>query len=611
MIEIDKIRTKAQQWLGPEFNEETRKEVREMLEKDEKKLIDAFYQDLEFGTGGLRGIMGAGTNRMNIYTLGMATQGLSNYIIKECGNKGIKVAIAHDCRNNSRYFAETAADIFSANGFEVYLFEALRPTPELSFAIRQYKCQSGVVITASHNPPEYNGYKAYWNDGGQVVAPHDEAIIEEVRKITSVSQIKFDGKKEKIRIIGKETDELFLKEVLKMSINPEIIRKHNDLGIVFTPIHGTGAPLVPEALKMFGFKNIQNVPEQDAPDGNFPTVKSPNPEEPAALSMAIKKATETGADLVMATDPDADRLGIAVRNKKNEFVLLNGNQTGALLIQYILSQFKEKKKYKGNEFIIKTIVTTDLLDRIAEKHKVKCYNVLTGFKFFAELIRELEGKEKYIGGGEESYGFLPGDYVRDKDAVASCALAAEVAAWAKSRGKTLYEQLIDIYLEYGLYKEKLINIVRKGAEGANEIRSMMKGYRNNPPETINKSKVVKVDDYATLVSTNCITGEKKKIDLLESDVLQFFLEDGSKISVRPSGTEPKIKFYFSVNTKLESAAKFDETEMYLDQRIDDIIKDMRLSCVFYHGIPHFERGTRSVLTVKLIENSVKLRGLSI
>lgn len=576
MLSTEEIRTKAQQWLGPEFNEETRKEVREMLEKDEKKLTDAFYQYLEFGTGGLRGIMGAGTNRMNIYTLGMATQGLSNYIIKECGNKGIKVAIAHDCRNNSRYFAETAADIFSANGFEVYLFDALRPTPELSFAIRQYKCQSGVVITASHNPPEYNGYKAYWNDGGQVVAPHDEAIIEEVRKITSVSQIKFAGKKEKIKILGKETDELFLKEVLKMSINPEIIRKQNDFGIVFTPIHGTGNPLVPEALKMFGFKNIQNVPEQEKPDGNFPTVKSPNPEEPAALSMAIKKATETGAELVMATDPDADRLGIAIRNKKNEFVLLNGNQTGALLIQYILSQFKEKNKYKGNEFIIKTIVTTDLLDRIAEKHQVKCYNVLTGFKFFAELIRELEGKEKYIGGGEESYGFLPGDYVRDKDAVASCALTAEVAAWAKSRGKTLYEQLIDIYLEYGLYKEKLINIVRKGAEGANEIKAMMKGYRNNPPETINKSKVVKVDDYATLISTNCITGEKKKIDLLESDVIQVFLEDGSKISVRPSGTEPKIKFYFSVNTKLESVSKFDEAQIFLDQRIDGIIKDMKL-----------------------------------
>jgi len=576
MLSIGEIRTKARQWLGPEFNEETRKEVREMLEKDEKKLVDAFYQDLEFGTGGLRGIMGAGTNRMNIYTLGMATQGLSNYIIRECGNVGIKVAIAHDCRNNSRYFAETAADIFSANGFEVYLFEALRPTPELSFAIRQYKCQSGIVITASHNPPEYNGYKAYWNDGGQVVAPHDEAIIEEVRKITSVSQIKFDGKKEKIKIIGKETDELFLKEVLKMSINPEIIRTHNDLGIVFTPIHGTGTPLVPEALKMFGFKNIQNVPEQDAPDGNFPTVKSPNPEEPAALSMAIKKAYETDAELVMATDPDGDRLGIAVRNKKNEFVLLNGNQTGALLIQYILSQFKEKNMYKGNEFIIKTIVTTDLLDRIAERYGVKCYNVLTGFKFFAELIRKLEGKEQYIGGGEESYGFLPGDYVRDKDAVASCALVAEIAAYAKNNGKSLYEQLIDIYLEYGLFKEKLINIVRKGSEGANEIRSMMTGYRNNPPKSINNSKVVKIDDYETLISTNCITEEKKSIDLLKSDVLQFFLEDGSKISVRPSGTEPKIKFYFSVNTKLESADRFDETEKYLDQRITDIIKDMKL-----------------------------------
>jgi phosphoglucomutase len=577
MLSVDEIRSKARQWLGPEFNEETRREVREMLEKDEKKLIDAFYQDLEFGTGGLRGIMGAGTNRMNIYTLGMATQGLSNYIIKECGDSGIKVAIAHDCRNNSRYFAETAADIFSANGFEVFLFESLRPTPELSFAIRQYKCQSGVVITASHNPPEYNGYKAYWNDGGQVVAPHDEAIIEEVRKITSVSQIKFDGKKEKIKILGKETDQLFLNEVLKMSINPDIIRKQSDIGIVYTPIHGTGGTVVPQALKMFGFRNIQNVPEQDIVDGNFPTVKSPNPEEPAALSLAIKKAYETGAELVMATDPDADRLGIAVRNKKGEFVLLNGNQTGVLLTHYILSQFKEKKKYRGNEYIIKTIVTTDLLDRIAEKYNVKCYNVLTGFKFFAELIRKLEGKEKYIGGGEESYGFLPGDYVRDKDAVASCALAAEVAAWAKDNGKSLYDQLIDIYLEYGLYKEKLINIVRKGKEGADEIKAMMTNYRNNPPKTINNSRVIKSNDYDTLVSTNCITGEKRKIDLLKSDVLQFFLEDGSKISVRPSGTEPKIKFYFSVNTKLVSAEKFEETEKLLDQRIADIITYMKLS----------------------------------
>ncbi len=577
MLSIEDIKKKVQTWLGNEFNEETRKEVREMLEKDEKKLIDAFYQDLEFGTGGLRGIMGAGTNRMNIYTLGMATQGLSNYIIKQVGNKGISVAIAYDCRNNSRYFAETAANIFSANGFDVYLFEALRPTPELSFAIRHFKCQSGVVITASHNPSEYNGYKAYWNDGGQVVAPHDDGIIEEVRKIKSVNEIKFDGKKEKIKIIGKETDDLFLKEVLKMSLNPEIIRKYNNMGIVYTPIHGTGVKLIPPALKLFGFTNIISVPEQDKVDGNFPTVKSPNPEEPGALKMAIEKAIETGAELVMASDPDADRLGIACKDKKGEFILLNGNQTCTLLVYYILSQFKEKNKYKGDEYIIKTIVTTDLLDRIAEKHEVECSNVLTGFKFFAELIRELEGKKKYIGGGEESYGFLPGDYVRDKDAVASCSLVAEIAAWAKSRGKTLYELLIDIYLEYGLYREKLINIVRKGAEGANEIKAMMKSYRTNPPKSINNSKVLKINDYETLISTDCITGKKTKIDLLKSDVLQFFLEDGSKISVRPSGTEPKIKFYFSVNAKLVSAGKFEETEKLLDQRIAGIISNMRLS----------------------------------
>jgi phosphoglucomutase len=576
MANNEDIRKKATIWLGKEFNEETRKEVGEMLENDEKKLVDAFYQDLEFGTGGLRGIMGAGTNRMNIYTLGMATQGLSNYIIRQCGNKGIRVAIAYDCRNNSRYFAETTANIFSANGFEVFLFESLRPTPELSFAIRHYKCQSGVVITASHNPPEYNGYKAYWDDGGQVVAPHDDGIIDEVRLITSVTQIKFEGRKEKIKILGKETDDLFLKEVYKMSINPEVIKKFSDLGIVYTPIHGTGITLVPHALKMFGFSNIISVNEQDVVDGNFPTVKSPNPEEPDALRMAIKKAVETNADLVMATDPDADRLGIAVKNRKGEFILLNGNQTGVLLIWYILSQYKERNKYKGNEYVIKTIVTTDLIDRIAEEYNVECFNVLTGFKFFAELIRKNEGKKKYIGGGEESYGFLPGEYVRDKDAVASCALVAEATAWAKSRNKSLFELLLDIYSEYGFYKEKLINIVRKGKEGADEIKAMMTGYRNNPPQTINNSKVVKINDYEKQVSTDMITGKKTKIDLIKSDVLQFFLEDGSKISVRPSGTEPKIKFYFSVNTTLKSADKFDETEKVLDQRIDGIIKDMKL-----------------------------------
>ena len=425
------IRKRAESWLGKEFNEETRREVREMLDGDEKKLIDAFYQDLEFGTGGLRGIMGAGTNRMNIYTLGMATQGLSNYIIKQTANKSVKVAIAYDCRNNSRYFAETTASIFSANGFEVYLFEALRPTPELSFAIRQYGCQSGVVITASHNPPEYNGYKAYWNDGGQVVAPHDTAIIDEVRKITSVSQIRFEGGKNKIKMLGKETDDLFLREVLKLSINPDIIQKYSDLGIVYTPIHGTGGQLIPQALKLFGFSNLINVPEQNIVDGNFPTVKSPNPEEPDALKMAISKAVETGAELVMASDPDADRLGIAIRDRKGEFVLLNGNQTGVILTYYILSQYKARNKYKGNEYIIKTIVTSDLFERIAEGYNVEYFNVLTGFKFFAELIRNLEGKKKYIGGGEESYVYLPGDYVRDKDAVGSCALMAEAAAWAK------------------------------------------------------------------------------------------------------------------------------------------------------------------------------------
>ena len=550
MLTIEEIRSKAKSWLGKEFNEETRKEVSEMLEKDEKKLIDAFYQDLEFGTGGLRGIMGAGTNRMNIYTLGMATQGLSNYIIKQRGSSGIKVAIAHDCRNNSRYFAETTANIFSANGFEVYLFESLRPTPELSFAIRHYKCHSGVVITASHNPPEYNGYKAYWDDGGQVVAPHDDAIIEEVRKITSVNDIKFNAKKDKIKIIGKETDDLFLKEVDKMSLNPDIIKKFSNIPIVYTPIHGTGITLVPPALKMFGFRNIISVPEQDITDGNFPTVKSPNPEEPDALKLAIKKAVETNAELVMATDPDADRLGLAVKNTKGDFILLNGNQTGVILVWYILSQFKERNKYKGNEYIIKTIVTSDLIEKIAEGYNVEYVNVLTGFKFFAEYIRENEGTKKYIGGGEESYGFLPGDYVRDKDSVASCALAAEATAWAKSRGMSLFELLLDIYVKYGFYKEKLINIVRKGKEGADEIKLMMTEYRNNPPLKINNSKVIMVKDYETQISHDILKGIKTEITLIKSDVLQFFLADGSKISIRPSGTEPKIKFYFSVNTKL-------------------------------------------------------------
>lgn len=577
MIPIKEIREKAMLWLGNEYNEETRNEVRHMLDNDEKALVDAFYQDLEFGTGGLRGIMGAGTNRMNIYTLGMATQGLSNYLIKNFKDQKIKVAIAHDCRNNSRYFAETTASIFSANGFEVCLFEALRPTPELSFAIRYYGCQSGVVITASHNPPEYNGYKAYWDDGGQVVAPHDTAIIEEVRKIRSVGEIKFNGDPSRIKMLGKETDDLFLKEVLKMRLNPELINKYSNTGIVFTPIHGTGSTLVPEALRLFGFRNIIKVPAQEEPDGNFPTVKSPNPEEPGALKMAMGIARESGAELVMATDPDADRLGLAAINSKGEFVLLNGNQTGVILSYYIISQFREKNLLKGNEYIIKTIVTTDLIDKIAAGYGVKCYNVLTGFKFFAELIRKLEGKEKFIGGGEESYGFLPGDYVRDKDAVASCALAAEVLVWAKSRGLDLFGLLDEIYLKHGVYRERLINIVRKGKEGADEIKAMMKGYRGNPPASINNSRVVRINDYKKLISTDCLSGSESPIDLNRSDVLQFFLEDGSKISVRPSGTEPKIKFYFSVSMMPRSADDIGNTANLLEKRIDGIINDMKLA----------------------------------
>ncbi|HOU95275.1 MAG TPA: phospho-sugar mutase [Bacteroidales bacterium] len=576
MLDIEEIRKRARVWLGEEFNEETRREVKAMLEGDEATLIDAFYKDLEFGTGGLRGIMGAGTNRMNIYTIGMATQGLANYLLKNFGETTIKVAIAHDCRNNSRYFAETAADIFSANGFEVLLFDSLRPTPELSFAIRHYKCHSGVVVTASHNPPEYNGYKAYWNDGGQVVPPHDEGIINEVRKIKSVKEIKFGGDKSRIKILGKETDDLFLKEVLKIRLNPDAIEKQKDMGIVYTPIHGTGGKLIPSALKLFGFRNIINVPEQDITDGNFPTVKSPNPEEAEALKMAIETAEKNSADLVMATDPDADRLGIAVRTPDSSFVLFNGNQTGALLMYYTLSQYKEKKLYKGNEYVIKTIVTSDLLDRIAEDHNVECYNVLTGFKYFAELIRKLEGKKKFIGGGEESYGYLPADYVRDKDAVGSCALVAETAAWAKTKGMSLHDLLIKIYLKYGLYREKLVNIVRKGVEGANEINAMMKEYRDNPPTEINKSRVIRIDDYEKLISFDTIHGTQDKLKLIKSDVLQFFLEDGSKISIRPSGTEPKIKFYFSVNTKLESESKYKETVKLLDERIESIIKDLKL-----------------------------------
>ncbi|HCM60637.1 MAG TPA: phosphoglucomutase [Bacteroidales bacterium] len=577
MINIEEIRTKAAAWLGEEFDEATRSEVKHMMEHDEKALIDAFYQDLEFGTGGLRGIMGAGTNRMNRYTLGMATQGLSNYLKKHASNpSSIKVAIAHDSRNNSSYFAKVAADIFVANGFTALLFDALRPTPVLSYAIRMHGCDAGVIITASHNPKEYNGYKVSWNDGGQVVSPHDKGIIDEVRSIKSVSEIATGGDPSRIVTIGEETDKKYMEEVLKLSINPEIIKRNSGMGIVYTPLHGTGYKMVPDALKLYGFKNVYPVPEQSITDGNFPTLRSPNPEEPDALAMALDLARAKNADLVMATDPDADRLGIAVRKPSGEFVLLNGNQTGALLTWYIISQKKQNGTLKGNEYIINTIVTSDLLDRIAEANGVKSYNVLTGFKYFAELMRDLEGKEKYIGGGEESFGYLPGDYVRDKDGVASCALIAETAAWAADHGKSLWQLLLDIYTEYGLFREKLVSVVRKGAEGAAEIKSLMEGYRSNPPGEIAGSRVVKISDYLVQESADLVTGKKTPLLLEKSNVLQFFLADGTKISVRPSGTEPKIKFYFSASTAMDDVSSFERLWKELDSRIDAVIKDMRL-----------------------------------
>lgn len=577
MINIDDIRKKAGAWLGQEYDESTRKDVQALLDNDEKGLIDAFYQDLEFGTGGLRGIMGVGTNRMNRYTLGMATQGLSNYLKKHAANpSSIKVAIAYDNRNNSSYFARVAADIFVANGFTAYLFESLRPTPVLSFAVRLHGCDAGVIITASHNPKEYNGYKVSWNDGGQVVSPHDKGIIDEVRKIKSVSEIASGGDPKNIVMLGEETDRKFMAEVKKLSINPEIIKRNTGMGIVYTPLHGTGYKMVPEALAMFGFTNVHSVSEQSITDGNMPTLRSPNPEEPDALAMALDLARQTGADLVMATDPDADRLGIAVRKPSGEFILLNGNQTGALLTWYIISQKKQNGELRGNEYIIYTVVTSDLLGSIAGRNGVKSYTVLTGFKFFAELMRDLEGKEKYIGGGEESFGYLPGDYVRDKDAIGSCALVAEAAAWAQENGKSLWELLLDIYAEYGLYREKLINVVRKGAEGAAEIKKMMGGYRSNPPSEIAGSKVIRIDDYLTLVSTDLVTGKKEPLHLEESNVLQFFLANGTKISVRPSGTEPKIKYYFSAKTELPDTSLFDQLWQGLEERIDAVIRDLGL-----------------------------------
>ena len=575
---LKQVTAKAQIWLGDGYDEETKAAVRAMLDNEDKTdLIEAFYKDLEFGTGGLRGIMGTGTNRMNIYTVGAATQGLSNYLKKAFADlPQIKVAIGHDCRNNSRKFAEVAADVFSANGIKVYLFDALRPTPEVSFAIRELGCQSGVILTASHNPKEYNGYKAYWNDGAQMIAPHDKNTIDEVNKITSVKDVKFRGNAELIEIIGEEIDRRYLDRIKTLSLSPEAIAHHHDMKIVYTPIHGTGVKLIPASLKNFGFTNIIHFPEQDVVSGDFPTVVSPNPEEPAALDMAIKKAIETDAELVMASDPDADRIGIAVRNDKGEFVLVNGNQIVMIFLNYLMTRNKELGLLKGNEYIVKTIVTTETIKTIVEQNGFKMYDCYTGFKWIASVIRENEGKARYIGGGEESYGFLPEDFVRDKDSVSSISLMAEIAAWAKDKGMTMYQMLQDIYIKYGYSKEKGISVVRKGKSGAEEIVAMMKNFRENPMKELGGSPVILIKDYASLEATDMVNGTKSKLDMpVTSNVLQYFSADGSKVSIRPSGTEPKIKFYIEVRgIKMDNYADYDAANAAADAKIEAIKKEL-------------------------------------
>lgn len=563
---------KAENWLTADYDAETQAEVKKMLEAEDKTdLIEAFYKDLEFGTGGLRGIMGVGSNRMNVYTVGAATQGLCNYLKKEFEGKDIKVVIGHDCRNNSRLFAEVSADIFSANGIHAYLFDALRPTPEVSFAIRYLGAQSGIILTASHNPKEYNGYKCYWGDGAQVIAPHDKNIISEVNKVRSAADIRFKGDKNLITIIGEEVDKAYLEKIKTVSLSPEIIEKHKDMKIVYTPIHGTGVKIIPAALKDYGFTNIIHVEEQDVVSGDFPTVISPNPEEPAALELAVKKAQEVDADLVLASDPDADRMGMAVKNAQGEFVLLNGNQIASIFIYYILTRYEELNKYTGKEFVVKTIVTTELIKKIADFYNVECYDCYTGFKWIAAIIRENEGIKQYIGGGEESYGFLAEDFVRDKDAVSACALMAEIAAWAKENGKTLYDLILEIYVKFGFSMEKGISVVKKGKSGAEEIVAMMANFRANPLTEIAGSKVVAVKDYKTLIEMDYVNDEKIVMDMpTTSDVIQYFTEDGTKVSVRPSGTEPKIKFYIELKGKLVSPADYDAVVTATQQRIDAV-----------------------------------------
>ncbi|MEN7550152.1 phospho-sugar mutase [Rapidithrix thailandica] len=571
------VKEKVNQWLEGNYDQTVKDEIQHLLNNNEEELIDAFYKDLEFGTGGLRGIMGVGSNRINKYTVGIATQGLANYLLKTINQKEIKVAIAHDSRNNSDYFANITAKVFAANGIKVYLFEQLRPTPELSFAIRHLNCDSGVVITASHNPKEYNGYKAYWADGSQLVAPHDKNVMNEVAKIQSIDHVKFEGNDDNIQYIGNEVDQAYLEAIHKLSLSPDAIQAQKDLKIVFTPIHGTGITLVPQILEKFGFSNVTVVEEQAKADGNFPTVVYPNPEEPEALSIALKKAQEIDADILLGTDPDSDRVGIAVKNNHGEFQLLNGNQTAALLFNYIISTRKEKGLAKDNDFVAKTIVTSDLIDTFAAANQMQCFNTLTGFKFIAQVIRDNEGEQNFIVGGEESYGYLIGDFVRDKDAISSVALICEMAAYAKDKGQSLFDMLLDIYTTYGFYKEKLISITKKGKKGAEEISEMMKNLRENPPTSINESPLVTIKDYLSSESVDVVSGEKVRIELPTSNVLQFITEDGSKISARPSGTEPKIKFYFSVNETLSDKGEYEEIEQKLNQKIDNIISDLKLN----------------------------------
>tara|TARA_R110000868_G_scaffold410693_5_gene699868 strand:- start:48712 stop:50448 length:1737 start_codon:yes stop_codon:yes gene_type:complete len=569
------VQEKINDWLNGGYDAETKASIQKMLDnKQYTELTDAFYKDLEFGTGGLRGIMGIGSNRVNKYTFGAATQGLSNFLKKTYPNEEIKVAIAYDCRNNSDTLAKVVADVFSANGIYVYFFEALRPTPELSFAIRELGCKSGVVLTASHNPKEYNGYKAYGNDGGQFVAPYDKMVMEEVQRITDVEDIKFNRVEENIEPIGKEIDDRFLDELVKLSVSKEAIQNQKDISIVFSPIHGTGGVSVPPALKAYGFENVTLVDEQMVVDGNFPTVVYPNPEEQDALSMAMAKAKEIDAELVMATDPDADRVGIAVKNDKGEWILFNGNMTGTLIINYMLTAWKNAGKLTGNQYIVKTVVTSYLIDRIADSYGVECYNTLTGFKYIGELMTKFEGKKEFIVGGEESYGYLIGGHVRDKDAVVSSAIIAEMAAYYKDNGSSLFEALVDMYVEHGFFKEKLVSVTKKGKSGAEEIQQMMADYRSNPPKTLGGSKLVTLKDYQTQEEKNLVTGKITPIDLPKANVLQFITDDGGIISARPSGTEPKIKFYCSVNTALESADKYYETAASLDFVIDSILKDL-------------------------------------